>query len=85
MTLGVRYSPEYQRVRDQLDPLARRALEQIEDDIAADPELGPYRRPIGDSIADFHGLQGDLIVVYRRLGDDLVEFRQLRDQRNSDL
>lgn len=85
MRVRVRYLREYLRVRDQLDSLALRALEQIEDDIAEDPELGPHRRQIGDSIYDFHGLQGDLIVQYRRVDLERVEFQRLRDQRNPNL
>jgi len=44
MPIRLRYSPEYRRVPSLLDPLAMRALEQVEDDIAFDPSIGPYRQ-----------------------------------------
>jgi hypothetical protein len=80
------YSLEYQRVRSQLDSLARRALEQVEEDIAFDPTVGPHRQQTSDgAVFDYHGLRGDLIVRYRRLAADLVEFEALKDLRNPDL
>jgi hypothetical protein len=86
MPVRVMYSLEYRRVRMRLDSLARRALEEIEDAIADDPELGPHRQQIADgAIFDYHGLQGDLVVRYRRLRPDLVEFEALKDLRNPDL
>jgi len=86
MPIRLRYSPEYRRVRSLLDPLAMRALEQVEDDIAFDPSIGPYRQQTSDgAIFDYHGMQGDLIVRYRRLSAESVEFEALRDLRSPDL
>jgi len=85
MRVRVAYAREYRSVRDRLDPLARRALEEIEDSIAENPEVGPYRRQIGDWIFDFHGLQGDLIVRYRWLNPEAIEFSGLKDMRNPNL
>lgn len=82
MRVRVVLSPEYRSVRSRLDSLAKRALEQVEDDIAADPQLGPLRRAIGEWIYDFHGLQGDLIVVYRWLSAEAIEFVALKDMRD---
>jgi hypothetical protein len=79
------YSPEYQSVRERLDPLARRALEEIEDAIADDPAVGPHRQQIGESIFDYHGLQGDLIVRYHYLSPEAIEFSGLKDMRNPNL
>jgi hypothetical protein len=86
MPVRVSYSPSYLRVRNQLDSLAVRALEEVEDGIAFDPAVGPHRQQIPDgSIFDYHGLQGDLIVRYRPLGAEAVQFEALRDLRNPDL
>lgn len=86
MPVRVIYSPEYLRVRNQLDSLAVRALEEVEDGIALDPSLGPNRQQIRDgAIFDYHGLQGDLIVRYRTLTAEVVEFEALKDLRNPDL
>jgi len=86
MPVRVIYSPEYLRVRNQLDSLAVRALEEVEDTIAFDPAPGPNRQQIRDgAIIDYHGLQGDLIVRYRRLKAEVVEFEVLKDLRNPDL
>ena len=85
MRARVVYSQEYLSVRHQLDSLARRALEEIEDAIAEDPDIGPYRQQIGDAIYDYHGLKGELIVRYRRVSLEVVEFAALKDMRNPDL
>jgi hypothetical protein len=82
MRVRVAYSPEYRWVRDRLDSLAVRALEEVEAGIAADPELGLHRRQIGEWFYDLHGLQGDLIVRYRRLSPEAIEFSEVRDMRN---
>jgi hypothetical protein len=82
----VSYSQEYLRVRNLLDSLAKRALEEVEDGIAFDPAVGLNRRQIADAaIFDYHGLQGDLIVRYRRVSSEAVEFEALKDLRNPDL
>lgn len=85
MRVRVTYSLEYRSVRDRLDSLARRALEEVEDAIADDPEVGPHRQRIGDWIFDYHGLKGDLIVRYRWLNPEAIEFSGLKDMRNPDL
>lgn len=86
MPVRVIYSQEYRRVRTRLDALAKRALEEIEDAIAQDPEQGPHRQQIADgAIVDYHGLQGDLVVRYRLLSVEVVEFEALKDLRNPDL
>jgi len=86
MPVRVIYSREYLRVRNQLDSLAVRALEEVEDGIAFDPLVGPNRQQIRDgAIFDYHGLQGDLIVRYRILNAEGVEFEALKDLRNPDL
>jgi hypothetical protein len=85
MRVRVAYSQEYLSVRNRLDPIARRALEIVEDGIAQDPEVGPYRQQIGDWIFDFHGLQGDLIIRYRWVNPEAIEFSALKDMRNPDL
>ena len=85
MRVRVAYSKEYQSVRNRLDSLARRALQEVEDGIADDPEVGPYRQQIGEWIFDYHALQGDLIVRYRWLNDEAIEFSGLKDMRNPDL
>jgi hypothetical protein len=82
----VSYSQKYLRVRNQLDALARRALEEVEDGIAFDPLVGPGRQQIADgAIFDYHGLQGDLIVRYPLLSSEAVELEALKDLRNPDL
>lgn len=86
MPVRVMYSPDYLRVRTRLDSLAVRALEEVEDAIAFDPAVGPSRQQIRDgAIFDYHRLQGDLIVRYRRLNAEVVEFEALKDLRNPDL
>lgn len=85
MRVRVAYSAEYRWVRDRLDALARRALEEVESGIADDPSLGPYRQQIGEWIFDYHGLRGDLIVRYRWLNDGAIEFSGLKDMRNPEL
>lgn len=86
MPVRVTYSLEYLRVRNRLDSLAVRALEGVEDAIAFDPAVGPNRQQIRDgAIFDYDGLQGDLIVRYRRLSAQVVEFEALKDLRNPDL
>ena len=85
MPVRVIYSTEYLRVRNQLDSLAVRALEEVEDAIAFDPAVGRNRQQINDgAIFDYHGLQGDLIVRYRTLNTEVVEFEALKDLRNPD-
>lgn len=85
MPVRVIYSTEYLRVRNQLDSLAVRALEEVEDAIAFDPVVGSNRQQISDgAIFDYHGLQGDLIVRYRMLNTEVVEFEALKDLRNPD-
>jgi len=86
MPVRVRYSPEYLRVRGKLDRLAMRALEVVEDAIAFDPVVGPYRQQINDgAVFDYHGLQGDLIVRYRILDADLVVLEAVQDLHNPHL
>ena len=86
MRVRVLYATAYLRVREQLDSLAVRALEAVEDAIAFDPAVGPYRQQISDgAIFDYHGLQGDLIVRYRVLNTEVVEFEALKDLRNPHL
>ena len=86
MPVRVVYAREYLRVRDQLDSLAVRALEEVENEIALDPAIGSHRQQIRDgAIFDYHGLQGDLIVRYRNLTTEVVEFERLKDLRNPDL
>ncbi len=85
MPVRVIYSPEYLRVRNQLDPLAVRALGEVEDNIAFDPAVKSNRQQIRDgAIIDYHGLRGDLIVRYRQLKAEVVEFEALKDLRNPD-
>lgn len=85
MPVRVIYSAEYLRVRNRLDSLAVRALEEVEDAIAFDPAVGRNRQQISDgAIFDYHGLQGDLIVRYRLLNPAVVEFEALKDLRNPD-
>jgi len=86
MPVRVIYAKEYLRVRDQLDALARRALEEVEEAIALDLGVGLHRQQIRDgAIFDYSGLQGDLLVRYRRLIPDVVEFEAMKDLRNPDL
>lgn len=85
MRVRVAYSPEYRSVRNRLDSLARRALEEVEDAIAEDPAVGQHRQQIGEWIFDYHGLQGDLIVRYRWVNPEAIEFSALKDMRNPDL
>jgi len=86
MPVRVRYSREYMRVREKLDPLAVLALEIVEDEIARDPGIGHHRRQIRDgAIFDYSGGEGDILVRYRRISPEVVEFEKVKDLRNPDL
>lgn len=86
MPVRVRYAQEYLRVREKLDRLAILALEIVEDEIARDPDVGHHRRQIRDgAVFDYSAGEGDILVRYRRIGPNLVEFEKVKDLRNPDI
>jgi hypothetical protein len=55
-------------------------LDIAEVEIARDPSPGHHRRELSDgAIVDYSA--EDLLIRYRRLGDDVVEFERVLDLR----
>lgn len=75
------YAPRYQSERGKLSRATRTALDFVEDEILDDPGPRHHRRELSDgAIVDFSA--EDLLVRYRRLSYDVVEFERLVDLRS---
>lgn len=75
------YAPRYQSERRKLSRATRTALDFVEDQIVDDPSPRHHRRELSDgAIVDFSAQ--DLLVRYRRLSDEVVEFERVLDLRS---
>ena len=78
--MRVVYSRQYRTARATLSPATRWVLNFAEEEIANDPSLGYRRRQLDDgSIIDFSA--EDLVIRYRLLSDEVVEFERVIDLR----
>lgn len=78
--MRVVYSPQYQSVRKSLSRATRLALNYAEDEIAKDPSPGPRRRELADgAMVDFS--VEDVLIRYRMLSDEVIEFQRVIDLR----
>jgi hypothetical protein len=78
--MRVVYSPQYRFVRESLSPATRLALDFAEDEIANDPSPRHRRRELEDgTVVDFS--VEDVVIQYRRLSDEVVEFERVIDLR----
>lgn len=81
MPARVVYSPIYRSARETLSRATRLALDIAEGEIARDPSPGHHRRELADgAIVDYSA--EDLLIRYRRIGDDVVEFERVLDFRS---
>lgn len=81
MPVRVVYSAQYRSMRESLSRGTRLALAFAEEEIAKDPRPGHHRREVSDgAIVDYSA--GDLLIRYRRLADDVVEFERVLDLRS---
>jgi len=81
MPVRVVYSPTYQTTRAGLSRATRLALDIAEREIANDPSPGHHRRELSDgAIVDYSA--EDILIRYRRLAEDVVEFERVLDLRS---
>ena len=81
MPARVVYSPSYRSARETLSRATRLALDIAEEEIARDPTPGHHRRELSDgAVVDYSA--EDILIRYRRLGDDVVEFERVIDLRS---
>ncbi len=80
MPMRVVYSPQYRSVREQLPRVVRLALDFAEDEIAKDPSPGHRRRELSDGAIVDYSVE-DVLIRYRLLGDEVVEFQRVIDLR----
>jgi hypothetical protein len=74
------YSPQYQSERKSLSRATRLAVGFGEAEIAADPSPGPRRRELSDgAMVDFS--VEDVLIRYRILSEEVVEFQRVLDLR----
>ena len=57
------------------------ALDIAEEEIAKDPTPGHHRRELSDGAIVDYSAEG-LLIRYRRIGDDLIEFERVLDLRS---
>jgi hypothetical protein len=84
MPFPVKYSKEYDRVRERLSPGERTLVGVFEDEIAENPDPGLAGR------REHHGYcydtgSGELMIEYRLLESGWVSFDRLIDLRNPTL
>lgn len=83
MPARVVYSLRYQSTREALSRATRLALDIAEEEIAKDPSPGHHRRELSDGAVVDYSVE-DLLIRYRRLSDDVVEFERFLDLRSLD-
>ena len=81
MPIRVVYSPQYRSESESLSRALRLALEFAEQEIADDPSLGHHRRELSDGAIVDYSVE-DLLIRYRRLAVDVIEFERLLDLRS---
>jgi hypothetical protein len=75
------YAPRYQTERGKLSRATRTALDFVEEQILDDPGPRHHRRELSDgAVVDFSAQ--DLLVRYRRLSAEAVEFERVLDLRS---
>ena len=81
MRMRAVYAPRYQSERGKLSRATRTALDFVEDMILDNPSPRHHRRELSDgAVVDFSAQ--DLLVRYRRLSEDVVEFERVLDLRS---
>jgi hypothetical protein len=80
MPARVVYLPTYRSMRATLSRATRLALDIVEQEIANDPSPGHHRRELSDGAIIDYSAQ-ELLVRYRRLSEDVVEFERVLDLR----
>lgn len=78
--MRVVYSPQYRSVRESLSRATRLALDFAEDEIAKDPSPGHRRRELADGAIVDYSVE-DVLIRFRLLSDDVVEFQRVIDLR----
>ncbi len=81
--MRVVYSPQYRSVRENLTAATQLALAIAEDEIAKDPSLGHRRRELRDGAIIDYSVE-DVLIRYRLLSDEVVEFQRAIDLRAQD-
>jgi hypothetical protein len=81
--MRVVYSPQYRSVRSSLSQATRLALDIAEREIVNDPSPGHHRRELSDGAFVDYSVE-DLLIRYRQLAPDVIEFERVLDLRTID-